>query len=119
VKRDLELIREILLAVENGASGDLEVPGYTRAQVGYHVYLLCDAGYLVGEDCTAFGDEATYWMASDLTWAGHDYLNAVRDDSVWAAVKTRAGKHLPSLTLDVVKALGVEVVKQLIGLPPS
>lgn len=105
--------------MEAGYEGELEVPGYTRTQVGHHVYLLCDAGYLLGADVTAMGDEATQWVPTDITWAGHDYLATVRDDSIWAAVKKRAGTHLPNLTLDVVKALGTETIKQLVGLPPS
>lgn len=46
MKRDLDLIRKMLLAIEESPSGfapELKFPGYTDAQIGYHAYLLIDA----------------------------------------------------------------------------
>ena len=53
MKRDLELIRKMVLAIEDAPSGyapELKFEGYTDEQVGYHAYLLLDAGLAKGED---------------------------------------------------------------------
>jgi hypothetical protein len=54
MKRDLELIRNITLAVENTPTGyvqeKIEIDGYSKDQIGYHAYLLVDAGLAKGLD---------------------------------------------------------------------
>ena len=50
MKRDMDSIREILLAVEAhpcGFAPSIEIHGYTQEQVGYHVFLLGEAGLAV------------------------------------------------------------------------
>ena len=48
MKRDMELIRKLVLALENEPTGyapeNLNIEGYTSEQVGYHAYLMIDAG---------------------------------------------------------------------------
>jgi|GEM_PF-7061885 len=44
MKRDIDLVREILLALEEHDHGyapkDLEIRGYSKEQIGYHVWLM-------------------------------------------------------------------------------
>jgi hypothetical protein len=52
MKRDLDLIRDILLDVENWniphplTLGSLEYEGKTKQEIGYQLELLEDAGYI-------------------------------------------------------------------------
>jgi hypothetical protein len=52
----------MILAIEGSAPGwapsELKFDGYTDAQVGYHAYLLIDAGLARGEDASTMGSEA-------------------------------------------------------------
>ena len=47
MRRDWDLIRTMMLTIEDSASGwapsELKVDGYTDAQVGYHAYLSLPA----------------------------------------------------------------------------
>jgi len=56
MKRYMELIRKILLVAESAPDGwGPDVPrieGYTVDQIGYHVYLLADAGLVRAVDVT-------------------------------------------------------------------
>ena len=57
MKRDMELIRKMVLAVEDAPSGyaprDLAIGSdYTSEQVGYHAYQLLDGGYAEGVKVT-------------------------------------------------------------------
>jgi Hypothetical protein (DUF2513) len=49
MERDMDLIRDILLAVEKepytGSWFDVEIAGRTPAEVGYHIMLLDQAGF--------------------------------------------------------------------------
>lgn len=64
MKRDLNLVRKMLLAIEEAPTGwapELSFEGYTQAQVGYHAYLLIDAGLARGSDASTMGSEAFLW----------------------------------------------------------
>jgi hypothetical protein len=74
VKRDMELIRKLVLALEDALTGyapdDLKIQGYTPEQVGYHAYLLIDAGLSTGNDVSHMGSSSPEAMLTSLTWAG-------------------------------------------------
>jgi hypothetical protein len=51
-----------------------------------------------------------------LTWDGHEFLDSIRDDSVWSAVKKRLAPIGGSVSIGVLRAVAVEVVKSRLGL---
>ncbi len=123
MKLDVSLIRSILLEVERFDDGspqprEVEVTGYDRLVVSYHVHVLAEAGYL---ECYSLppddGQGPDLWLARRLTWSGHQYLGAVRDDTVWRRTLERTGKIAGGVTLELVKATAVAVAKQHLGLP--
>lgn len=92
MNRDMDLIREILLAIE--ASGitqgtiDLHLPAYDPELVSYHVKLLSQAGLITATDLsTMHGFE---WAPKSLTWAGHE--QAERDGCL-SSVRDRQGNR--------------------------
>jgi hypothetical protein len=80
VRRDLYLIRQILLALEDGSFRDFEIEGRDPVDVGYHAYLIADAGLAVGHDATALWRSRPEGLPAHLTWAGHDFIDAARND---------------------------------------
>ena len=120
MKRDLELIRKMVLAVEDSPSGwapqSMSFSGYSAAQVGYHGWLLIDAGLAKGADTTDQQSEGPEAMITSLTWAGHEFADAARDDSRWqkamGAVRERGG----AVTLAVLTQLLVSLMKSAFGL---
>jgi hypothetical protein len=120
LKRDLELIRKMLLAVEDAPTGfapELKFEGYTPSQVGYHAYLLIDAGLARGSELTHMQSPGPEARITSLTWEGHEFIEAARDPSRWqkavAIVKDKGG----SVTLDVLKQLLISLMKVAVGVP--
>ena len=120
MKRDLELIRKLVLAAEASPTGyvkdDIEIEGYSPEQIGYHSYLLVDAGLAKGIDATTMGKNSPDWRILHLTSAGHDFADAARDETTWrkatGLVKDKAG----TVTLDVMKQILISLVKNALGL---
>ena len=114
MKRDLDLIREILLQVEerkdSNTLGLVDVEGRSRDEVCGHVQMLEGAGFVDGASYESVP------MIVRLTWEGHDFLDSVRDDSVWSAVKKKLTAVGGSTSIDVLKALVTQVVKGKLGL---
>jgi hypothetical protein len=51
----------------------------------------------------------------ELTWLGHDYLDAVRDEGIWHKTKKAVSETGGSATLEIVKALALGFVKKKIA----
>lgn len=50
-----------------------------------------------------------------LTSQGHDYLDAIRDQGIWAKTKDVVAKTGGSATLEIVKALATGLLKKQIS----
>lgn len=113
MKRDMDLARKILLAVEEKEDFSSwlapEIEGYTKLEIYYHIKLLIQAGLAEGEDLSS--DSGDKWVVKTLTSSGHDFLDVSRNDTIWNKAKESIkSKGLP-LTLDVLKMALSEVVK--------
>lgn len=119
MKRNLDLIRNILFAVENSNSIDacLTLNGLSKLHpdqelILYHVFLLDDAGFIIG----IIDETAPYVSITRLTNEGHDYLDTIRDDSVWKQTKSTLGKISGSSSLEVVKTIASKLALTFLGL---
>ena len=109
MKRDMDLIREILLKVEelyvDTAIYDLTIDGYDMATVAHHCKLLHNAGYIFDYKAQYASNEIYTFSVGALTWTGNEYLEKIRDNSRWGKIKnTLIQKGLP-FTIDMVKSV--------------
>ncbi len=114
MKRDMDLLREILLQVETREpkqSPEVKIEGRDRQEIVGHVRILQEARFV---EATITGGPTA--MVHRLTWAGHDFLDSIRDESVWSAVKKKLAAVGGSTSIDVLKALVTQVVKGELGL---
>ncbi len=123
MKRDLDLIRDILLVAEAAkpeqrvALKDFQALYPDRLEeVSEHVQLLGRAGFLdttISKAISSKGPRA--FVINRIEWAGHDYLDAVRDPGTWAKTQQQLKSVGGSATLEIVKAVAVKVVSQTLG----
>jgi len=119
VKRDMDLIREILLAVEGADAGAssplrLELPEWDGHVVYQHARILNDAGYMHAS--FANGSPPGIHVLG-LTWEGHDLIDSIRDNGVWSSVKAKVAEAGGSVPLEVLKAIAVMAIKKKLGMP--
>jgi hypothetical protein len=117
----MDLIRQILFKMEDHLGGfaprGVEIEGdYTEVQIGYHVWLLGGAGLMRVTDVTSLGSEAPEAIPLSLTWEGHDFIDAARNDTVWAHAKEKARSVGGSLSLAVFKQLLDSLMKHQLGI---
>lgn len=119
MKRDMELIRKILLAVEeheHGFAPDvLKIEGYDEDAIGYHQYLICDAGLADGIDDRTLASVSPTCQITMLTSAGHDFLDAARSKTIWAQAK-EAIDPIGGASIQVWTAVLTDLVKRNLGL---
>lgn len=114
MKRDMDLVREILLKIEEEhvytAIYNLKIDGYDMATVAYHCKIMHEAG-LISDYGSQPGSNSIYSFAvGSLTWEGNDYLDKIRDNSIWKKTKdTIASKGLP-LIFDTIKTISNAII---------
>lgn len=118
MKRDPDLERDILLAIE--AYDGEAAPGYAalsglkapELQVNYQIVLLNEAGLIHAIDAATLNDRFAI-MPIRLTMAGHEYLDTIRDEEVWRRTKEGA-RAVGSFSLDALGALARGLVREKI-----
>lgn len=122
-----DLARNILLHIEEkwGPHGPSQsqiedlgmlAPGTPMDTIHYHLGKLKEAGFIVLALTSIPSksdepDRLEQYPAS-LTYAGHQFLDDIRDPGRWEGIKKTAG----SMSFTTMKALMPEIVKKVIGL---
>ena len=117
MKRDMDLIRKILLQIEEKHDGRNRVQihsveGHAVNEVSYHVGLLVDAGYV--EAGTVSTLRATAYLIRGITWEGHEFLDAVRSENVWNRVQKKLKAIGGQASIVMVKQLAIDIAKDLV-----
>lgn len=137
MKRDWDLIRELMIGVEeekNFLADVQEIPKWgdqteqeyvqqlnavraANARIFGHLEMLVDNGYLDGFQVIRTNDGGFHYGLSDprLTMAGHDLLDTMRSSVLWESIKTTAKKKGIELTFDAIKAIGVLAITTVLG----
>jgi len=118
MKRDMELIRAMLLAIESdnhGFAPKIEIHGYTQEQIGYHALLLGEAGLAVVSDVTSMGNKSPEAIILRLTWSGHEFLDSARENQIWNQAKDTISK-IGGASIQIWVALLTELIKKKLGL---
>ena len=115
MKRDMDIIRKVLLAIEEQYNDvvlyDLEIDGLDMKTIAYHCNLLYEAGFIDDFEGNYAENEIYTFGVGSLTWDGHEFLDKIRNDTVWEKTKeTMSKKGLP-IVIDVIK----DITSSLIG----
>lgn len=114
MKRDMDLVRLILLEIEtqykSTAIYNLQIDGYDIETIAYHCKILHEAG-LISAYKAQYADNRLYsFGVGSLTWEGNDYLDKVRDNSVWRKTKDVITKKGLPLIFDTIKTISTAIV---------
>lgn len=116
MKRDPELLRNIMLAAEKNPPGQklyggtLKILCENTHELAEHVQLLIDSQMIDGVVHRHAAPTLPNIVIRRLKARGHDFLQAMRDDTVWRKVKRNVMKPAASWTLE----LAIEYAKHLI-----
>jgi hypothetical protein len=113
--RDMELIRKLLeiQGRKDVSPTMINIPGYEDLVVARHLELLMEAGLIDGIKSAPISAPHSIIMVKDMTWAGHDFVAAIENDSVWSKIKQSfPTKELATMPLSVLKSAGVALLEQ-------
>ena len=118
MKRDMDLVRKILIAVEEGnvKLDDLE---YDRDQINLHVELMKEHGLVevvIVPDPDGVEHTILACSVERLTWEGQDFLKRARSESIWERAKKKCLEQTGVLTIEFLKVCLVHMGKQKMGI---
>ena len=120
MKRDMELVRRMLMAVEESpqppTTGDFEMPDESPALVAFHMQLLCGAGYVQASVSYPHGQAYPRYVDPLLTWSGHEFIDSIRSDTVWKFIRQKVKADGGSIPIEIVKQLANTYLKKKLGL---
>jgi hypothetical protein len=116
MKRDLDLIRLLLIKVEG--HGKVDLSQYSEDQVKYHQALLIEGGLVEGKPLYSSRGGPKSEEIPDivhikrLTWEGHEFLDKALSDSTWEKAKQYVKEKGLSLSIEGLKMGLTLVIKQ-------
>ncbi|MEX0346363.1 MAG: DUF2513 domain-containing protein [Rhizobiaceae bacterium] len=121
MKRNMELARLILLAIEQSdddepASIQLPTDRYDDLHISLHVRLLYEANLIHAIETTRGFNSSSAWIPHSLTWQGHEFLDVVRLDAIWENLKLEEAKFGGDLPFVVLFDLALNEVRGMVGI---
>jgi len=110
MKRDLNLLRELLLVIEDA---DAVLPrqrvelASSVPKVQHHLRLLVEAGFVRGVGETSDGS-----ISVRLTWQGYEFLELIRDGSIWQRVQSFVRHKGKGLNVAILQAVLAEQARE-------
>ena len=116
MKRDMDLIRKILFEIESKKPFEvihnLSIEGYDKQEVAYHCEMLYQEGLIknyYSGDCDNF-DGVLFFRGQDLTWQGHDFLETIRQDTIWNKTKKTIAEKGLAITVGTIKTIATAFI---------
>lgn len=117
MKRDMDLVRRILLELEDRSdeqqSDPMSFGGYPTEDIHYHVKIMYQAGLV---EVIGGATDLCSWVPLGLTWAGHDFLDAAREQTRWERAKELVKDKAGTVSFDVFKQLLISLSLKAVGL---
>ena len=123
MRRDPEIIRNILLASEQCKANDrisnldIECNDGQEWDVSAHIKLLEQAGFIeaaISKEINPQQPHSCYIYC--ITWQGYEYLDSIRDPEIWSKTKQSISKVGGSLTVDLIMAIAKNELKSKLGI---
>lgn len=119
-----ECVRQIMLLIESDISYNqslgkeelLEHPklqSFTEDEILYAVLRLDEAEFIKCDILPGNNSPIYHLSLNGLTWSGHEFLDNIRDNKVWAFVKQTASKTA-SASLPILAQLAASKVLNLV-----
>ena len=110
----MELIRIILLNIEDQHTGrviyNFQIEGYELSAIAYHCKLLYEAGFVSAYNSETADNKLWRVAVGGLTWEGNEFLDKIRDESIWGKTKETIKKKKLPLVLETIKTIASGII---------
>lgn len=123
MKRNYDMVRAILLRVES--EGDPEEPvinsltldDIDQALTNEHVKLMIDCGLLEGQCKFSTNNRILLTSIRGLTPRGYDFLDNIRNESIWGKIQQHIASTVGSASLEVIEKFATQIISAAVTRP--
>ena len=118
MKRDIDLIKKILIAIEKKESieaEDVVIDGYEPDVIAFHCILLNEAGFIKAVVNEKLERMITAYPTR-LTWDGFEFLELSRNENAWKKTKDFVREKAVSVSVSLLIEVLKYHVKDTLGL---
>lgn len=121
MRRDMDEVRQILKTVADSSQKKVSLTLLTDdihslEDIAYQAQIMSQAGLVEASLQTDMNGNAVGGTIGPLTWAGNDFLDAVRSNSVWKKVKQTLARTVGSASMAVIVQLAEHIALKTLGL---
>jgi hypothetical protein len=124
MKRDMDLVRLLLLRTEAfGVDAEAaeryhdECEKHSEPIRAHHIAIMTEAGLIIGEATPNELGIPSKGFILRLTWQGHEFLDAARNDTTWRKAKDTFFKPAAAWTFSILTEFLKAEAKRLAGVP--
>ena len=89
---------------------------YDESTVQNHLILVFDAGLFRAEPVrSSTSDRIIRVLPFDLTWQGHEFLEKIKNETLWRRVKETIIRKGAPLTFDIVAKVATDIAMKLVS----
>ncbi|MFP7494694.1 DUF2513 domain-containing protein [Terribacillus saccharophilus] len=121
MKRDMSLIRNLLLDIESEyteggfALEVTEEDEYSEEEMNYHLQLMKEAKLIKLEAVFDEEEEEEELLIYGLTWEGHELLDSIRNEEVWQQLLHKMRKEKGSIPFSVLRKQAAKAAEAFFG----
>jgi len=119
MKRNWEIVRDILIKVESNEAGskpleNRDFPDDLKFEYSEHVEILFEAKLIKGNLFQDLKPPKSYSITG-ITWEGYELLDAIRNETIWNKTKNLIKDSGTSVGLQLLKEIAIDYSKDLLG----
>lgn len=113
--RNVDLIRDILLAIERSADDEpasikLDRKSFNNIVLSHHVRLLHEARFIHAIEKSH--PDGSNWIPHSLTWDGYEFLALIHDDATWQRLKQVCGAYQGDASFALLKDVALRLAQE-------
>lgn len=116
MKRDMELIRKILMELEKRSfeemSKEVVIPGYDQKTISFHLWLLVDARLISAVDMSSTNEIS--FIPDNITWDGYEFLELAKNNTVWEKAIRAIKDKGPGIPFEILKLVMTSMSQEML-----
>jgi repressor of nif and glnA expression len=93
----------------------LDGPGYSGSSIAYHVMIMEEGGLIAKNNQEIDGKWSPYIAEYRLTWKGHEFLETVRNNSIWDKAKQLVFEKSGGAAIDLLFEAAKKIILTFLG----
>lgn len=121
MQRDMDLVRKILFYIEdNYQAGQqwirkIEIADYSKEVIVEHLKLIYEADLVQDFKIQEYRHRGPIYKVSNLSNQGYDFLDKIREDTIWNKTKSVIKENGLPLVISVIKEVSSTVISDIVA----